>query len=128
MQPHEGDCAVAELDRLRNDLRCASAVHFVGDIHQPLHTVLADEGGNLIEADLFMRGLICTDTCIPAHTLMSFHAAWDTGLIQKALWNWGAYVDRLRSGWLAGAEAALSDRGHPPGLGDRDAQARAGSP
>src|SRR5262249_4110869 len=52
----KGDCVVAELTRLRNDLRCTSgvqqieslkfAVHLVGDIHQPLHTVLEARGGN----------------------------------------------------------------------------------
>src|SRR4051812_6976093 len=44
-----GDCVIAELARLQNELRCATgtaqqealkfAVHFVGDIHQPFHTV-----------------------------------------------------------------------------------------
>jgi len=62
----KGDCAVAELDRLREELRCAPdkdkaealkfAVHFVGDIHQPLHTVGDAIGGNAITVDVFMRG------------------------------------------------------------------------
>ena len=55
-QPSEkGDCIVAALERLTKDLRCAPtddqkrdalryAVHFVGDIHQPLHTVDAARG------------------------------------------------------------------------------------
>lgn len=125
-----GDCAVAELDRLKIDVRCAPdkdtaadpltgekrnpkvealkfAVHFIGDIHQPLHDVGEDQGGNLILVDLFMYGLICKGSCIPTHTHMKFHAAWDTGLIEKAVWNWGAYVDRLEAadGWLHSAEA-----------------------
>src|SRR6266851_5110578 len=52
----EGDCVIAELERLRNDLRCAPdpaakqealkfAVHYLGDIHQPLHTVADERGG-----------------------------------------------------------------------------------
>jgi hypothetical protein len=51
-----GDCVVAELDRLRRDLQCAPTdgqkrdalryvVHFIGDIHQPLHTVDEGRGG-----------------------------------------------------------------------------------
>src|SRR6185312_14325946 len=51
----KGDCIVAALERLIKDLRCAPtddqkrdalryAVHFVGDIHQPLHTVDAARG------------------------------------------------------------------------------------
>jgi len=120
-EPGKGDCVVAELNRLINELRCSSgdmkiealkfAVHFVGDVHQPLHTVREDEGGNLIEIDLFTHGLICTGLCTPDHKLMRFHAAWDSGLIGKTVWNWGAYVDRLESegGWLNSAEAKQSD-------------------
>ena len=45
----KGDCIVEELERLRKELRCGPdankadalkfVVHFIGDIHQPLHTV-----------------------------------------------------------------------------------------
>src|ERR1700730_13131861 len=69
----KGDCAVAELDRLKNELRCAAgdkkidalkfAVHLVGDIHQPLHTVDEARGGNDIQVDIFMRGKTCTGAC-----------------------------------------------------------------
>ena len=82
LKPAEGDCVVAELERLRNDLRCAPtddakrgalqfAVHFLGDIHQPLHvgaeyfdeqgritdpdkdkSALGDEGGNTFTLEL----------------------------------------------------------------------------
>src|SRR5262249_33526538 len=105
--PNKGDCIVAELDRVKNELRCASGdkkiealkfpVTCVGDIPQPLHTILEDQGGNLIQVDLFTHGLICTGSCSPTHTHMKFHAAWDTGLIEKTVWDWGAYVDRLES-------------------------------
>jgi len=128
-----GDCVVAELDRLKIDLRCAPnvetfdppthekrnpkiealkfAVHFIGDIHQPLHDIGEDQGGNLILVDLFAHGLICKGSCIPTHMHMKFHEAWDTGLIKKAVWNWGAYVDRLEAGdgWLNSAEAKQKD-------------------
>ena len=100
---------------MRNDLRCASgkdqvealkfAVHFVGDVHQPLHTVGEAKGGNDIQVDLFMRGLTCGGTCEPGHIATNFHAAWDFGLIEKVVWDWGAYVDRLEDGWLKSAEA-----------------------
>jgi S1/P1 Nuclease len=110
-----GFCIVAELDALRNDVRCASggdqvealkfAVHFVGDIHQPLHTVHEAEGGNDIKVDLFMRGQVCGGTCEPGHIATNFHAAWDFGLIEKVVFDWGAYVDRLEDGWLKSPEA-----------------------
>jgi hypothetical protein len=110
-----GDCIIAELDRLKNDLRCATgdakvealkfAVHFVGDVHQPLHTALELKGANDIKVDVFMRGLTCTATCEPVHIPANFHAAWDSNLILKSVWDWGAYVDRLEAGWLKSAEA-----------------------
>jgi nuclease S1 len=112
----KGDCAVAEIERLRSELRCASgeqkvealkfAVHFIGDVHQPLHTVDEAHGGNGIKADIFMRGLTCTGTCTPVRISTNLHAAWDYGLINKAVWAWGSYVDRLEAGWLKSEEAA----------------------
>ncbi|WP_316186559.1 MULTISPECIES: S1/P1 nuclease [unclassified Bradyrhizobium] len=117
-QSAAGDCVIAELNRLKNDLRCAQtdadkrdalkfAVHFVGDIHQPLHTVLEQKGGNGISVELKMRGsLICREGPCPIVTShANFHAAWDTNLINKTTWNWGAYVDRLENGWLNTDEA-----------------------
>jgi hypothetical protein len=112
----KGDCVVAELDRLKTELRCAAdaqklealkfAVHFVGDIHQPLHTVLEERGGNDIAVVVNMNGLTCTRNCKPAPIATNLHAAWDTNLITRTVWDWGAYVDRLEAGWLKGKEAA----------------------
>lgn len=114
-----GFCVVRELEHLKHDLHCASGkdkidalkftVHFVGDIHQPLHTVSEAKGGNDIKVDLFMRGFTCTGTCEPSHIATNFHAAWDFGLIEKVVWDWGAYVDRLENGWLQSAEANHKD-------------------
>ena len=106
---------IAELERLRNDLRCAPdpaakqealrfAVHYLGDIHQPLHTVADERGGNTIPVAIYMRGLACSQACktpIPSN----FHAAWDIDLIHATVWGWGGYVDRLEAGWLKSAEA-----------------------
>jgi hypothetical protein len=122
----KGDCAVAELDRLKNDLRCASgeqktealkfAVHLIGDIHQPLHTVDELSGGNGLKVDIFLRGLKCTGTCTPTRSSTNFHAAWDEGLINETVWDWGAYVDRLDAGWLKSSEAMTGiDGGTPAG-------------
>jgi len=45
-------------------------VHFVGDVHQPLHAgYLDDKGGNTYQLQAFMRG-------------SNLHAVWDTGLIK----------------------------------------------
>jgi S1/P1 Nuclease len=114
-----GDCIIAELVRVQKDLRCGSgeaqlqalkfAVHLVGDLHQPLHTVKEEKGGNDIPVDVFMRGLRNCPTCLVEHMPVNFHMAWDETLIQKTVWNWGAYVDRLQNGWLQTSEAKAED-------------------
>ena len=119
-----GDCIVAELTRLREQLRCAPtddlkrdalrfAVHFVGDVHQPLHTVLEGRGGNDIAVEIKTRGaLSCRGgPCPIVSSRSNFHRAWDTALINKTTWNWGAYVDRLEGGWLKSPEAVDTDGG-----------------
>jgi hypothetical protein len=55
---------VSQLDALRY------LVHFVGDVHQPLHTVSdADLGGN------------CEQLRSPVHEAKNLHALWDGGII-----------------------------------------------
>jgi S1/P1 Nuclease len=120
----QGDCIIAELVRLKQDLRCGSSarrrqealkftVHFVGDIHQPLHTVAEEVGGNKIDVQVWMRGLKCTGSCQPKSFASNFHAAWDVDLIQATVWDWGAYVDRLESRWLKSSDARGKDGGTP---------------
>jgi S1/P1 Nuclease len=115
----KGDCIIAELVRLLRDLPCTKddaqiealkfAVHLVGDIHQPLHTVKEKTGGNDINVDVFMRGLATCPTCTATHTPISFHASWDTTLIMRTVWDWGAYVNRLSDGWLATSQDAKAE-------------------
>ena len=83
------------------------AVHFVGDIHQPLHTVGDAIGGNAIAVDVFMRGheivqrqMRSASTCRAISTKPG-----TVTLINKMVWDWGAYVDRLEDGWLKSADA-----------------------
>jgi nuclease S1 len=131
MNPEMGDCIIAELGRLANDLRCTSgeaqaealkfAVHFVGDIHQPLHTVAEKHGGNDVAVDVFMRGLATGPSTPVAHTPTNLHVVWDSTLIQKTTWAWGAYVDRLEAGWLTSPEAQAEDPTRNPTLPDADA-------
>jgi hypothetical protein len=119
----KGDCIIAELERLKNDVRCKTgedqfnalklAVHFVGDIQQPLHTVLEETGGNDLIVKVQMKGLICTGSCVPATDFANFHAVWDEVLIRKTVYAWGSYVERLEAGWLKSPEAAGADGGTP---------------
>jgi hypothetical protein len=118
-----GDCIIAELDRLKSEIRCSTgqdqfnalklAVHFIGDIQQPLHTVDEELGGNNIFVEIRMRGLTCMAPCVPTNIYANFHAAWDTVLIQKTALSWGSYVERLESSWLRSSDAVGADGGVP---------------
>lgn len=60
-------------------------VHFVGDVHQPLHAgYLDDKGGNKYQLQAFMRG-------------SNLHALWDTGLIRNLEVDSEALAKRLRT-------------------------------
>ena len=122
----KGDCIVAELERLKTELRCAPtddlkrdalryAVHFVGDIHQPLHTVGEGRGGNDIAVEVRLAGAkTCKGGPCPIMSYRSnLHRVWDGTLIKATTWSWGAYVDRLEGGWLASPEPQGVDGGTP---------------
>lgn len=60
-------------------------VHFVGDVHQPLHAGFQDDrGGNQYQLQAFMRG-------------SNLHAVWDSGLIKNMNEVPGALAERLQS-------------------------------
>lgn len=111
--PARTSCIVAVLERELGVLRDAKApkearvealmfvVHFVGDLHQPLHTVLEDRGGN----DFPVRFPLDPARRRVGDT--NLHQVWDYGLIRSQVWNWGAYVTRLESGWLRRADVAV---------------------
>ena len=116
-----GDCIVAALQRNRATLTCPSgdaarrdalkwAVHLVGDLHQPLHTITEERGGNGIRVDVDIRNGKCPK-CAPRRTTDNLHAVWDSGLISANAWNWGALVTRLEDGWLKSPEARGADAG-----------------
>lgn len=74
-------------DRSQPDAARARAlkflVHFVGDIHQPLHTIAAGRGGNDIQINLDGKG-------------SNLHRLWDSELLASAKLDETAYVKRLR--------------------------------
>ena len=71
-------------------------VHFVGDVHQPLHAGYADDkGGNTYQVRFDGRGT-------------NLHAVWDSGLIR----TWPGGADALRAGVSAGA-AKVTDTSTP---------------
>ncbi|KQV41225.1 S1/P1 nuclease [Rhizobium sp. Root1204] len=112
----KGDCIIAAIERERLVVGCANRpisersralrflVHLVGDVHQPLHTVKEFGGGNGVAVTIVTKEGVNGN--LPFNG--NLHSAWDATMIQKTTWSWGAYVDRLESGWLKTPEAAAS--------------------
>jgi hypothetical protein len=120
-QTPAGDCVVLALERNRATLNCPAsdaarrdalkfATHFIGDMHQPFHTITEDRGGNDIKVQVEIRAGKCPK-CTPRRTQENLHSVWDSLLIGATTWNWGAYVTRLENGFLAGPEARDADGG-----------------
>lgn len=91
----DGRCVVAALsyyvavlgDRSQPDRARRNAlkfvVHFVGDIHQPLHAGYRDDkGGNTFQVQFEGKG-------------SNLHKVWDSGLLRSRGLDWRAYADRL---------------------------------
>lgn len=119
----QGDCILNGLKRAQQALRCAPGeearrealryvVHFVGDLHQPMHVAGALEGGNGFKVQGSLKGRTCKGEC----TLESrnLHSLWDSGLIRRVVWSWGAYVERLEKGLLASQDFDLKSGGDQP--------------
>ena len=65
-------------------------VHFVGDVHQPLHAGYKDDkGGNTYQLQAFMRG-------------SNLHAVWDSGLIKNLNEDADVLAKRLHLKTLSG--------------------------
>jgi hypothetical protein len=116
-------CIIAALESLKSDMRCGKddkakldalrfVVHLVGDITQPLHTVLEGDGANNFKVAIKFCGLKYSGThCTPDGRLVVFHEVWDSTLITETVYDWGAYVERLSKddGWLNSDEARKWD-------------------
>jgi hypothetical protein len=106
-----GDCVVEAIreqaailaDRTRSDADRLQAlkfvVHFVADVHQPLHAGFArDKGGNTIQVRLPARFIPPYANGNPGSNL---HSVWDGGLLHSAGLEEADYLARLRSMDLA---------------------------
>jgi hypothetical protein len=100
----KGDCVIAAIARERADLADSGKtavlraealkylIHFVGDLHQPLHAIDdKDRGGNDVKV-LALRAEDGRNT--------NLHAAWDTGLINLSAETEAARAGRLLSATL----------------------------
>jgi nuclease S1 len=125
LDPKYGDCIVNALARFRLTLAdCAKpiadramalkfVVHFVGDIHQPLHdttgidpeTETGDLGGNSIKVTFMDQKDNPHDS--------NLHQVWDSDLILRKVYDWGEYVRLLETLWLPGKDIAALQAGDP---------------
>lgn len=115
----QGDCVIAEIDRDMASVACQGLsreqraralkflVHFVGDLHQPLHAIDDERGANGVEVTVVTREGVHGDLPFNAN----LHQAWDETLIDKTTWSWGGYVERLENGWLKSADAQAANGG-----------------
>jgi hypothetical protein len=106
----KGDCAIKAIERNQKTLSDANAsaqdkkealmylVHFIGDIHQPLHAVGDYRGANDYPVKFFV------DPQKKTKEETNLHAVWDSNLIRTTVWDWGAYVRRLQDNWLPGKD------------------------
>ncbi len=110
LDPQKGDCVIAAVARLRADLASRKTtpkakrealkylVHFIGDLHQPLHTLLEEQGGNGRRVRFFKQPNSAFGPGPKEDT--NLHTVWDSGLIRHCVWGWNAYVARLQNDWL----------------------------
>jgi hypothetical protein len=109
-----GDCIINAIERSRATLAdCTKKpeervqalkfiVHFIGDIHQPLHDTErnGDHGGNDVVVTFFGKSV-------------KLHAVWDSEIIMRTVFAWGAYVTRLETTWFPGRDLIGLDGGTP---------------
>ena len=98
--PEPRSCVVAQIDRDLGTLRTSGPkdakatalkflIHFVGDMHQPLHIGFAfDKGGNEIRGTLLGKST-------------NLHEVWDTGLIEARGVPWEKTAADLKKGMTA---------------------------
>lgn len=105
-----GQCIIAAIGRERLELADSSTpivaraealrflIHFIGDLHQPLHVSNnGDKGGNEREVSFFDR-------------VSNLHKVWDGQLIEQTRLSEAAYLQRLKSR-MASIDLAPFERG-----------------
>ena len=94
---NEERLADVRLDRTDRALALKFLVHFVGDIHQPLHASAIERGGNGVLVRIFGSETCDPPGAVPAGrpTPCNLHSAWDTRLIAHRDLNDRQYVAAL---------------------------------
>lgn len=112
-----GDCVIKAIERETKKLSDSSLpietrrealkylIHFVADLHQPLHTVDDLGGGVGFKVSFFIDHL--KTVTVPTH----LHWVWDTGLIRASFRSWGSYLDFIEEQWIPGQDVDALTRG-----------------
>jgi hypothetical protein len=103
----KNQCVIGQIERFRRVLANEEAefkkrqkalkylIHFVGDLHQPLHSGQNnDHGGNDVQVEFLGQTINPYN-----HNPWNLHAVWDSGILQKRDKDPQSYADRL-NGWL----------------------------
>lgn len=85
--------ADATLDRADRAIALKFLVHFVGDLHQPLHTLVVGRGGNDIPVVVFGTPM-CRSSAGASFTC-NLHGVWDSGLIAHRNVSDAQYLEEL---------------------------------
>src|SRR3954466_15676095 len=92
---HEERLADTRLDRADRATALKFLVHFVGDIHQPLHASAIERGGNGILVRVFGSDTCGTDP--GRQTPCNLHSVWDSQMIAHRALNAAALLKVLQT-------------------------------
>lgn len=81
------------LDRADRAIALKFLVHFIGDLHQPLHTLVVGRGGNDIPVVVFGSSM-CRSSAGASFTC-NLHGVWDSGLIAHRNVSDAQYLEAL---------------------------------
>jgi hypothetical protein len=90
---HEERLADPKLDRADRAIALKFLVHFVGDIHQPLHASAIERGGNGILVRVFGSDTCGSDPARPSPC--NLHSAWDSLMIAHRALDDRAFAEVL---------------------------------
>ncbi len=85
----EGRLGDAELRPEERAVALKFLIHLIGDVHQPLHAIGDDRGGNNTHVSFLGSQQCGTGPC-------NLHGIWDDGLIEEHHLSEGSYVDLLK--------------------------------
>lgn len=96
--------ANVKLDRPDRATALKFLVHFVGDLHQPFHSIGVGRGGNDVHVSVFGSANCSNDPAIQRPC--NLHSVWDSMLIGHRGWN--------EQQWLTALEGVIAKRGWKP--------------